>query len=162
MLHNEELARDAMQDIFVKVFLRLDSYAWTAAFSSWIYRVSHNYCIDFLRWMKKQRKVFSNETFDIETLEDMAGSYEDSFGEELFGGHISEEDLFNYGFADARLSDRMILEYKYYDGLQIKEIAALLWKSESAVKMRIKRAKEMVRGDHDDPHSDEILWASLN
>ncbi len=49
MTHSAEDARDLAQEVFIKVFSLLDRYDEDFAFSSWIFRIATNHCIDHLR-----------------------------------------------------------------------------------------------------------------
>lgn len=47
ILKEESLARDATQEIFLKIFLNLIRFEEKARFSTWVYAITYNYCIDF-------------------------------------------------------------------------------------------------------------------
>jgi len=49
MTHNTEDARDLAQEVFIKVFSLLDRFDENYAFSSWLFRIATNHCIDHLR-----------------------------------------------------------------------------------------------------------------
>ncbi len=49
MSHNAEDARDLGQEVFIKVFSLLDRFDEDYAFSSWLFRIATNHCIDHLR-----------------------------------------------------------------------------------------------------------------
>ncbi|MFT5232257.1 MAG: RNA polymerase sigma factor (sigma-70 family) [Candidatus Krumholzibacteriia bacterium] len=49
MTHNAEDARDLAQEVFIKVFSLLDRFDENYAFSSWLFRIATNHCIDHLR-----------------------------------------------------------------------------------------------------------------
>ena len=67
-LKNEEEAKDAMQDAFLKAFLNLDSYSNNASFGSWLKKIVINTCIDKLK--KKNLETVSLENHPIETIDD--------------------------------------------------------------------------------------------
>lgn len=133
LLKDENLAHDATQEIFTKIFLNLSKFAERAKFSTWVYSITYNYCIDYIRRKKKHRNLFVD---DIERAPDLPD--EEVLDEELLAINMKQlkEVLENISF-----EDRTILLMKYQDEMSIKEIAAILDKTESAVKMRIKRAK---------------------
>ena len=49
ILRDEMLAEDATQEIFMKIFMNLSRFEEKAKFSTWIYSITYNYCIDYLR-----------------------------------------------------------------------------------------------------------------
>jgi RNA polymerase sigma-70 factor (ECF subfamily) len=63
MLADEGMARDATQDIFVKVLMNLAKFTEQSSFSTWIYSITYNYCIDLIRKKKKMPFIFSEDDF---------------------------------------------------------------------------------------------------
>ncbi|MGD9684601.1 MAG: RNA polymerase sigma factor [Candidatus Obscuribacterales bacterium] len=55
MLGNKEEAEEVVQDTFVKVHNGLSGFRRQASFAAWLFRISHNLCIDNLRSRKRQR-----------------------------------------------------------------------------------------------------------
>src|SRR5581483_7051389 len=52
MLGTPQDAEDALQEIFIKVFDRIKNYRGDSAFSTWVYRMTTNHCLDLLRRRK--------------------------------------------------------------------------------------------------------------
>ncbi|QXP71644.1 RNA polymerase sigma factor [Polaribacter sp. R2A056_3_33] len=67
-LKNEEEAKDAMQDAFLKAFLSLDTFKEDTSFGSWLKRIVINTCIDKLK--KKSIETVSLENYPLEVLDD--------------------------------------------------------------------------------------------
>lgn len=65
MLRDREAALDATQDTFLTVFRKVDRYKATAAFSTWLYRVTVNTCYDYLRKQKRKQADRLPETHDV-------------------------------------------------------------------------------------------------
>ncbi len=133
LLKDEHLARDATQEIFLKIFLNLSRFEANSKFSTWVYSITYNYCIDLLRKQNKVRNLFDDEADRLPEVE-----AEEVPDEALLA---MEVDRLRIVLEHIPVDDKAILLMKYQDGMQIKEIAELLQKSESAVKMRIMRAK---------------------
>jgi RNA polymerase sigma factor (sigma-70 family) len=132
LLKDPALAQDAAQEIFVKIFLNLSRFSERSKFSTWVYSITYNYCIDMIRRRKKQRNLFSDE------LEDAPDIIEEVPDEELLSMEVSR---LKEVLEEIPVDDKAVLLMKYQDDMQIKEIAAALDKTESAIKMKIKRAK---------------------
>ena len=132
LLKDESLAQDATQEIFMKIFLNLAKFGEKSKFSTWIYSITYNYCIDFIRRKKKEKNLFSDE---MENAPDIVDEVPDKA--------LLEMEVFKLKTVlnDIPTGDRAVLLMKYQDEMSIKEIASILDKSESAVKMKIKRAK---------------------
>lgn len=71
ILRNKEDARDAAQDAFVKVYRYLDYFKGESSFSTWLYRITTNVCIDMLR-KKGSTKGISHVEFDEAVKRDTA------------------------------------------------------------------------------------------
>ena len=67
-LKNEEEAKDAMQDAFLKAFLNLESYTIERSFGSWLKKIVINTCIDTLK--KKKIETVSLDHYPLEVLDD--------------------------------------------------------------------------------------------
>ncbi len=146
LLKEEHLARDAAQDIFMKIFLNLGQFGEQAKFSTWVYSITYNYCIDIIRKKKKAGDIFSD---DMERLPDMVDEVHD---EALL---TMRSDRLRVVLDNIPIGDKAILLMKYQDDLQIKEIANMLDKTESAIKMKIKRAKHKAQMVYDDLFPDD-------
>ncbi|MBK8635888.1 MAG: RNA polymerase sigma factor [Saprospiraceae bacterium] len=136
ILKDQDDAMDAMQDIFMKVLLSIASFKGNAKFSTWLYSVTYNFCIDETRRKKKLIIEGDEKLAQISETE----QYED---------HIDDERLLSVKVEhmkivldDMRADDKSLLLMKYQDDLSIKDICDVVKKSESAVKMQLLRAKE--------------------
>ena len=137
ILRNEDEAKDAVQDIFVKIMLNLGNFGEKSQFSTWIYSITYNFCIDLIRKRKKEKTLFSD---DIERVPDVAEEdVPDEFMREMDIKYLKQV------LEELSTGDRIILLMKYQDELSIKEIADTIDKTESAVKMKIKRAKHKAK-----------------
>lgn len=140
------MARDAAQDIFMKIFLNLGQFAEQAKFSTWVYSITYNYCIDIIRKKKKMGDIFSDE---MERLPDTMDEVHD---EALL---TMQADRLRVVLEQIPFGDKAILLMKYQDDLQIKEIANILNKTESAIKMKLKRAKHKAQITYEELFPDD-------
>lgn len=132
MLKNDAQAKDATQEIFTKIFLNLSKFSGRSKFSTWIYSITYNFCIDTIRKKKKEKKLFSEE---VDDAPDIIEEVEDATLLEMEVSRLKKV------LEELPSGDRAVLLMKYQDELSIKEIAEILDKTESAIKMKIKRAK---------------------
>lgn len=131
LLHNRELAEEFTEDVLSKTFEKLSGFRGKSSFSSWLYSITYNHCIDFLREKKKLHYPNWNTQNDLpEIIDDLE--------EDLTDVHYSRMmKILDIMHAE----ERAMLLMKYQDDLPIKEIADSLRLTEGATKMRIKRAK---------------------
>ncbi|MFD0834897.1 RNA polymerase sigma factor [Mariniflexile aquimaris] len=134
----KEEAQDLTQEVFVKLFVKLPSFSGRSKFSTWLYAFTYNLCVDYVKKNVLQ-KVHSND-LDPENYEQahLQIEVDDS---SLF--KLKEETL-KKALEIIAPEDKMILLLKYQDDFSIKNIMEVLEIGESAVKMRLKRAKARI------------------
>jgi len=132
---NRERAEDFTHDIFIRVVTKLGSFREQAKFSTWLYSVTYNYCMDQLR-SPKHKEVYSDDFY--ETLADYTDGEDADIAE-------MEAQRLNQALDYLTPDERGLLMMKYQDEISIREIADGQQLTESAVKMRLMRAKEKLR-----------------
>jgi len=131
LLKNKDLAREFTQEIFAKTYENLPKFRGASSFSSWLYSITYNYCIDYLRHKKKMHYPEWNSRNEIPEIEDDS---EETISEINYERLMEIIELLHP-------EEKALLIMKYNDKLSIKYISNALRISESAAKMRIKRAK---------------------
>lgn len=134
---DHETAQDLTQDIFVRVFTRLDNFQQRAAFSTWLYSISYNYCMDHIRTGKRLN------TLPLES--EFADEVADNDDSSTLHARLHQLSQF---VDDLPQFEQNLLKLKYEQGKNVQEISEELKLSESAVKMRLKRTRDKVRELH--------------
>ncbi len=142
MLADEGQARDATQDIFIKVLLNLAKFTEQSSFSTWVYSITYNYCIDMIRKKKKMPLLFTEDVGKVSKETDP--EIPDSVLLEM------KQERLEKVIDRLPPGDKAILMMKYIDDMQIKEIGEVLGKTESAIKMQIMRAKQRSQAIYDE------------
>ena len=134
---SEDEAEDLTQDVFLSLFVKLKSFQGRSKFSSWLYSFTYNFCVNYVN-RNKERKL-SDKSSPIDKSE-----------------HAVTEDISDDALFDLRSEklkralelidpeDKKLLLLKYQDDVSIKELQTLMEIGESAVKMRLKRAKSRI------------------
>ncbi len=133
-LKNNARADEFANDILSKVFEKLDSYQGKSMFSSWLYSISYNMIIDYLRKKKQLHYPNWNQSNELPEIID------ESLAEI---NELSYDKLMEV-FEKIHPEEKALLLMKYQDSLSLKQIAQSLVISEDAVKMRLKRARSRV------------------
>lgn len=149
MLGDEALARDAVQDIFIKVFLNLSRFSEQSSFSTWLYSITYNFCIDLIRKKKKVTVILSDDVGRIGDEPEV--EVPDSILLEM------KHDRLEKVLARMPEGDRIILLMKYMDDMSIKDIADFFQKTESAIKMQIMRAKMKAQAIYDELYASDPI-----
>jgi RNA polymerase sigma factor (sigma-70 family) len=131
-------SEDFVQEIFVRLTRKLNSYKGDAKFTTWLHTVTVNYCIDQLRKQQQNQALWRIYLLDPLHTGDWSGPPEESYF------HVFEQVL-----KKLPRNQRELLLAKYEDGAQIKDIALRQDLTTSAVKMRIKRARDRARRLYD-------------
>lgn len=137
LVKDQATAEDLTHDIFMKILLNISSFRGKSKVSTWIYAITYNFCIDHLRKTKKAR-------FQLNDYKNYEGELVE-FQEDLGELRQIKVDRLKKILEQLHIEEKMILLMKYQENFSIKQIQDILEISESATKMRIKRAKEKVR-----------------
>jgi RNA polymerase sigma factor (sigma-70 family) len=133
-LKDNKLSEEFANDILTKAYEKIQGFKGNSSFSSWLYSITYNYCIDYLRVKKKLHYPDWNSNNEIpEIIDETETDFEEASYENLL--LILEE---------IHPEEKVLLLMKYQDNLPIKHIAKTLRISEDAVKMRLKRARTRV------------------
>lgn len=129
-------AQDCTHDIFVKLISILDSFSGRALFSTWLSKVTFNYCMD-------QFKV------DNRRAETTLESYKNLKEAELYGTDTEDDSdliaILIEAMADLTSEDKVLLMMKYCEDFSVRDIAHTFKITESAVKMRLLRTRNKLR-----------------
>ena len=140
---NSETAKDLSQEIFIKAFRALPNFKRQSAFYSWLYRIAINLCIDFIRQQKRGRALsFEDLTAggNDETVFNDVGPLPPDQLETKELGHIIGQAVLQLPPKQQR-----VFNLRYQDGLQLKEIAAQLDRSEGTIKAHLHHAHKRLQ-----------------
>lgn len=128
-------AKDLTQDVFLKLFIKLASFKAKSKFSTWLYAFTYNHCVNYVT--RNTAKKFEKQSVDYKDIENLS---DDEKEDESF--LQMKVDKLKVALELISPDEKMILLLKYQDGLSIKDIEGVIGIGESAVKMRLKRAKD--------------------
>jgi len=145
MVQNVDDAEDLTIEVFGKAFKMLNNYAPKYAFSTWLFKIASNHCIDFLRRQNKHQILSIDENIENDkTIPDNMFLDEIDDPEEKM---IKEQkDIVLQEFIKKLHPDyQEILKLKYYYGLSYLEISEELNIPIGTVKARLFRSKELLQ-----------------
>lgn len=128
-----EDARDATQDVFLKVFDKLNAFQHRSMFSTWLYSITYNHCIDAI----KQGKRLKQEALSAEAYNQIDIPQEVSIDEQ-----VQQVQRLLHLLPDDEVH---LLTLRYECGLSIRELSQRFHLKECAVKMRLKRSRDKLR-----------------
>jgi len=132
---SEDEAEDLTQDVFLQLFIKLRTFKGRSKFSTWLYSFTYNFCVNYVN-RNKQLKIRDQSVQVDETDHKLSEEVPDESLYEM------KADKLKKALELISAEDKSLLLLKYQDGASIKELEELLELGESAIKMRLKRAKE--------------------
>ncbi len=148
MLGNRELAEDTFQEVFIRVINARQRYEKSAKFTTWLYRIAHNLCVDTFR-----RESFRKTESLFEPVATANGE-EVNLHEVIPGGNPGPDEV----IARQQLSEilkrcisrlapeqREVFVLRQYQDFSFREIAHATQTTESTVKSRMRYALNNLR-----------------
>ena len=144
MVNNKDDAEDLTIEAFGKAFKRLDQYTPDFAFSTWLFRIATNNCIDFIR--KKKKNTFS---IDQPIEDEEGGELHINLRSDLLDPeqHIMKKEkmlLLRELVDKLKPRYKTLVEMRYYQELSYEEIATHLNLPLGTVKAQLFRAREFL------------------
>ncbi len=135
----EDDARDATQDIFIKVFGALETFKPKAKFSTWLYRIAVNHSLNVVRSQKRRTWL---QSFSAIGEEKKIGIVADGKDPHKKMERQERADLVQRALNKLNQEQRVTLVLHRFEGLSYKEIAQVMNTSVSAVESRLFRARQ--------------------
>jgi RNA polymerase sigma-70 factor (ECF subfamily) len=146
VLGSPDGAQDLYQEAFLKVYRSISHFRFDSRFSTWLYRVVMNVCLDHLRRQRNRNEVQAPESEDgqpefFQTLADEKPGLDPE--RSLRGNEIRKR----IGTALSQLTprERMVFELKHYEGLKLRAIGELCGTTEETAKNCLFRATQKLR-----------------
>lgn len=136
-VRNWAVVDDIMQEVFLKIFLKMNSFREQSKLKSWLYKITRNQCIDYLRSKVVKATVLVDE------MEDLRYSTNEMVENEILE-RFDRERL--YQQIEALPKDyQQTLSLYYFSDYSYKEISDLLCVDISFVKNKLFRGKRMLK-----------------
>jgi len=135
MMKNREEAEEVSQDTFIKVYKSLTKFKGDSKFSTWIYRVAYNTCLDRLKKNKRQQYTVAIDEYtehQVKTLDNALDQMEAKEKEQAIQNCLEllpSEDSF-------------LLTLYYFEELSLDEISKIVGLKPNNVKVKIFRSRK--------------------
>jgi len=124
---------DVTQEVMIKVYKNLESYDFNYAFSTWIYRITRNHCIDLLR----KKKV------NLENLTDKHSTKKHTPENSLID--LELKNSINAALNSLDDTEREISFLHFYEGLKYKDISKIIDMPVGTIKYRMSQIKKQLK-----------------
>jgi RNA polymerase sigma-70 factor (ECF subfamily) len=144
MLNNRHEAEDVVQDTFLRVYKNLDRYDVSMKFSTWIYRIATNLCIDRLR---KRKPGFSldAESSDHDGLDGYSMLPNDDRTPESETLLSETRQTIRSAIDTLPPKYKSVMVLRYLEDLSLQEVGDVLNMPVTTVKTRVHRGREFLR-----------------
>ena len=147
MLKNQEEAEEVAQDTFIKVYGSLKSFKGDSKFSTWIYRITYNTCLDRI---KKNKRKHGNE--EINTITENQIYTTKNALHEMEQKERSEKIKACLHYLPPE--DAALLTLFYFEEKNLNELEEIINQSVNTIKVRLHRARKkfaLILEDHIEP-----------
>ncbi len=147
LLHSQEDARDVYQEVFLRVYRNLSKFRFDCSFSTWLYRIVANLCLDQIR----KRKVRKEEAQSFDTNGGEVDRFQ--FVPEQRADVDPQRQLLS-AEVKSRIQEvleqltpreRLVFEMRHFQGMRLRAIGESLGVTEEAAKNCLFRATQKMR-----------------
>jgi len=144
MVNNAQDAEDIYQEVFVKVFKNLGQFQFKSEFSTWLFRVVVNYCINFRKKRERQHAVsLENEKPDHGSQKAYVRETGTTPEREVLNTELSRE--IEHAIEMLSEKQKTVFVLRHYHGHKLKEISKIMKCSEGTVKNYLFRATQRMQ-----------------
>ena len=142
---NKEDAEDITQEVFIEVYKSISHFRGDAKLSTWLYRISVNKSLDFIRKKKRKKRFAILQNFlgakrITETIPNL-----DKANPHTIIENQERVKILNEAIETLTVNQKIVFTLGKSEGLKNKEIAELMGTSLSSVESLMHRAKENLR-----------------
>jgi RNA polymerase sigma factor (sigma-70 family) len=135
MLKNREHAEEIAQDTFIKIYMSLNKFKGDSKFSTWVYKITYNTCLDVLKKRKKENMTLYIEEFSEHQIKAIGNNLENMDEKER---HQKIQDCLELLPSE----DAFLLTLYYFDDLSIEEVSKVIDSNANNVKIKLYRSRK--------------------
>lgn len=137
LVYDPDLEQDLAQEAFINAFKGIHRFREQSGFKTWLYRITYNVCLNYLR--KKKSDRITDDEINLDVLSDSAKSPDRAYESDQMRSAILK--VMN----DLNPKYRSILHLHYFEDMQYEEISNLTGLPLGTVKSHLYRARNQVK-----------------
>ncbi|HOQ06184.1 MAG TPA: sigma-70 family RNA polymerase sigma factor [Clostridiales bacterium] len=145
MTGNQEDAADLAQEAFIRVFRSISGFKEQSSFSTWVYRITTNVCLDEIRKRKNRKVISIDEDIHMDDGEMRRQIVSDDPLPDELAERAELRSIVNDAINSLPEDQRIVITLRDLNGLSYEEIAQILDIPGGTVKSRINRARQALR-----------------
>jgi len=157
MVKSADVAEELAQDVFVKVFRKIDTYQEKSKFTTWLYTITYRTCLNYL---EKKKVVFNISEISSEENQADAGEYlfKEEFETTFNQFEENEKQQIIWNAIDAIPEQQgVVITLHYLQQFSVKEIAEMMQVPENTIKTHLYRGRNAVKINLEKHFSQEEL-----
>jgi len=147
LLHSEEDARDIYQEVFLRVFRNLPRFRFECSFSTWLYRIVANLCLDQIRKRKVRKEsspAMETPSGEVDRLQFIPERRADVDPQrQLMSTEVKIR--INEVLDELTPRERIVFQMRHFQGMRLRAIGEALGVTEEAAKNCLFRATQKMR-----------------
>ena len=145
ILGNYEDAGDMAQEALIRIFRSIASFKEQSSFSTWVYRITTNVCLDEIRKKKNKKVISLDEEIRMEDGEIKRQIMSDDIQPDAAAEIEELRTLVNGAINSLPEDQRLVITLRDIQGLSYDEISSVLNCPSGTVKSRINRARQALK-----------------
>jgi len=157
MVKSAAVAEELTQDVFIKVFRKIDSYQEKSKFTTWLYTITYRTCLNYL---EKKKIVFNMSEISSKENESDADNYLfiEDFETTFIQFEENEKQQIIWKAIDAIPEQQgVVVTLHYLQQFSVKEIAGMMQVPENTIKTHLYRGRNAIRINLEKHFSQEEL-----
>lgn len=135
LLKNKEEAEEVSQDVFLKIFKALEKYKGDSKFSTWVYRITYNSCLDRLKSNNRKQTTVVIDEINEHQIRTMETAFE-------IMDRSDREKSVKQCLGKLPPEDGTLITLFYYEELSLAEISKIVGLDKNTLKVRLFRARK--------------------